>query len=150
MKREAFRHPKTFDLAARLGIANAYAYAHVAYLFNAAADIAPQGNIGKWPDGVIARSGEWTGDPATFVESLVASGWLDQHPDHAVRLLIHDWPDHCERFVKAKLAREQIWFHWAYYADGSRAWDAPNGLSLVISQTTDTPKQTTDGTTEPA
>jgi hypothetical protein len=145
VKREAFRHPKTLDLAARLGIPHPYAFAHVCYLLNAAADIAPQGNIGKWPNGVIARCGEWLGDPDTFVEALIASGWLDRHRDAQTRLLIHDWPDHAERFVKSKLARERMWFHYAYYVDGTRGWDAPDGIQLAIPNT----EPTTDGNTAP-
>lgn len=149
MKREAFRHPKTLDLAARLSLPHPYAFAHVCYLFNAAADIAAQGNIGKWPNGVIARSGEWTGDPDTFVQALIDSGWLDRHRDPHTRLLIHDWPEHAERFVKAKLARERVWFHWAYYAGGARQWDAPDGLELVIPDEYSTTSTTTSPTVEP-
>lgn len=132
VKREAFRHPKTLDLAARLQLPHAYAFAHVCYMLNAAADIAAQGNIGKWPNGVIARSSEWIGDPDAFVTALTTSGWLDAHPRPDVRLLIHDWPEHAERFVKAKLVRERSWFHWAYYAGTCRTWDSPDGLQLVI------------------
>lgn len=149
LKREAFTHPKTLDLAARLSLPHAYAFAHVAYLFNAAADIAAQGNIGKWPNGVIARKSEWTGDPDTFVTAMISAAWLDSHAHPDVRLLIHDWPDHAERFVKAKLSRERVWFHWAYYASGERAWDGPDGLRLVVPDDYRTPSQAVVLTTEP-
>jgi len=34
---------------------------------------------------------------------LIDTSWLDEDETH--RLIIHDWADHCERFVKAKLER---------------------------------------------
>jgi hypothetical protein len=103
MKRETFRHPKTLDLAARLGVDRRSAIATLMLLWDYTGDVAPQGNIGKWSDAAIAAACDWTGDVSIFINALIGSGWLDC--DDQLRLVIHDWPDHCEDFVRAKLSR---------------------------------------------
>lgn len=103
MKREALRHPKMLDLSARLGIPLEHAIGIMQVLFNWVADMAPQGDVGKWPDGSIAVACGWSGDPQSFVNSLVDAKWLDRDSKH--RLLVHDWSEHCERWVKAKLEK---------------------------------------------
>jgi hypothetical protein len=77
-------------------------------LFDFTAEHASQGDIGKWTNGAIARACDWDGDPDHFVNSLVASGWVDEKTGW--RLLVHDWPDHCESWVKAKLAKLDLGF----------------------------------------
>ena len=102
MKREAFNHPKMLDLASRLDIPQAHAVGLVSMLHNWTPDVALAGDIGKWPNGAIARAVDWRGDPATFVQALIDSGWVDECSVN--RLVIHDWEDHCENWVRAKAA----------------------------------------------
>lgn len=116
MKRETLRHPKTYDLAARLNVSRAEALGFLTLLWDFTAEVATQGNIGKWPDGAIAGSCDWRGDPSSFIESLVGAGWIDRSHDH--RLIVHDWPDHCERWVKAKLDKLGQSFLECYLAGG--------------------------------
>jgi len=111
MKREAFNHPKMLDLAARLAVSRTHACGIVANLWNWAADTAPQGNIGKWSDGVIARAMEWDGDAMEFVTALVEAGWVDRCTEH--RLVIHDLEDHSPEWLKTKLKRTKKWFYKA-------------------------------------
>jgi hypothetical protein len=103
MKREAYRHPKMLDLASRLGIPVAFAIGLMCKLLDWAADFAPQGDVGKYSNGTIAMALGWTGDPDKLVDALLAARWLDQCRQH--RLLIHDLPDHAERWWCAKLAK---------------------------------------------
>lgn len=103
MKRETLRHPKTFDLAARLNCRRPEALGYLRLLWDFTADVAPRGDVGKHPDGAIAGACDWPGKADEFVAALVASRWIDLDPTH--RLLIHDWRDHCERWVKLKLER---------------------------------------------
>ncbi len=110
MKRETLRHPKTYDLAARLGVNRAEALGYLTLLWDFAADFAPQGNIGKWPNGAIARACEWQGEPDKFIQSLIDSGWLDEHPDPQHRLVIHDVADHAEQWWKQKLTKLGVSF----------------------------------------
>lgn len=108
MKREAYRHPKMFDLAARLGVSRAAAIGHVQLLLDYCADVAPQGNIGKWGDGAIARACEWSGDPEVFIESLAGAGWLDQCDEH--RYVIHDIAEHAEQWWCRKMEKLKLKF----------------------------------------
>jgi hypothetical protein len=61
----------------------------------------PRGDVGKWPDGAIARACYWMGSPEAFISALRESGFIDADDTH--RLIVHDWTDHAPRWVKAKL-----------------------------------------------
>lgn len=101
MKLDALDHPKTLDLAARLNVELPTAIGYLELLWAFTGKKAPQGNIGKWPDGAIARACFWMGPPETFLGALLAARFLDSDPTH--RYLIHDWPEHAPRWVKSKL-----------------------------------------------
>jgi hypothetical protein len=103
MKRETLRHPKLYDLMARLDCSRPTALGYLDLLWDNAADIAPQGDIGKWPNGAIARSCDWTGNADQFVEALIEAGWLDRSEEF--RLVIHDWADHCQNWLRMKLQK---------------------------------------------
>ena len=63
------------------------------------------GAIGKYTDEEIATEIEWEGDPAVLIGALVECRWLDRCENN--RLVIHDWADHCPRWVKGILARQK-------------------------------------------
>ena len=104
MKKRALHHPKTYDLASRLGISRPTAIGHLELLWDFTEEHARAGDVGRWPDGAIARACEWSGDPAEFVDALVGAGWLDRQPTH--RLIAHDWPEHAQKWVRASLRNE--------------------------------------------
>lgn len=108
MKLDALEHPKTYDFAARLGVSRPTALGHLELLWAFVGKQAPQGNVGKWPDGAIARACDWMGDPQCFLQSLLQSGFIDSHPEH--RYVIHDWHEHAPRWVRAKLAKLNLAF----------------------------------------
>lgn len=103
MKLDALDHPKTLDFAARLDISLPLAIGHLELLWAFVATKVPHGNVGKWPDGAIARGAQWYGDPSEFVQALTGAGFLDQDPEY--RLLVHDWAHHSPNWLKAKLKR---------------------------------------------
>jgi hypothetical protein len=103
VKLDALDHPKTLDFAARLGVELPTAIGHLELLWAFTGKKSPRGDIGKWPDGAIARACYWMGRPELFTQALRESGFID--PDAAHRLTVHDWPDHAPRWVKAKLAK---------------------------------------------
>lgn len=108
MKLDALEHPKILDFAARLGVSRPTALGHLELLWAFTGKHAAQGDIGKWPDGAIARACDWMGDPQSFLQSLLQSGLIDAHPEH--RYVIHDWNEHAPRWVRAKLAKLQLDF----------------------------------------
>ncbi len=103
MKLEALDHPKTLDFAARLHVSLPTAIGHLELLWAFVAKKAPQGDVGKWADGAVARSAYWTDEPSTFIAALVDSGFLDDSKEH--RLLVHDWSEHMPNWVRAKLKK---------------------------------------------
>ena len=103
MKLDGLDHPKTLDLASRLDISLPQAIGHLELLWAFVAQKTPHGNVGKWPDGAIARSAHWTGDATAFVTALVEAGFLDLHDEY--RLIVHDWHEHAPRWVASKISR---------------------------------------------
>lgn len=108
MKLEALDHPKTMDLAARLNVELPTAIGHLELLWAFTGKKAPQGNIGKWPDGAIARACYWMGRPETFTQALQEAGFIDADPMH--RFTVHDWREHAPRWVKSKLSSMGVGF----------------------------------------
>lgn len=101
MKIDALEHPKLLDFASRLGVSRPTAIGHLELLWAFTAKMSPAGNLGKYPDGAIARACEWNGEPSLFLQSLLQSRLVDAHPEH--RVVVHDWVDHCPRYVKARV-----------------------------------------------
>ncbi len=62
------------------------------------------GGIGRMTDEDISAEIEYDGDPENLIAELLACGWLDRCEIN--RLVIHDWLDHCPKFVKGILARK--------------------------------------------
>lgn len=108
MKLEGLDHPKTLDFAALLQIELPTAIGHLELLWAFTGKKAPQGNIGKWPDGAIARACFWMGDPQRFMQSLLQARLIAADPEH--RYIVHDWHEHAPRWVRAKLAKAKLQF----------------------------------------
>lgn len=101
MKKSALRHPKLYDLMDRLNCSRPTAIGYLTLLFDFASDQAPEGDIGKWTDAAIAHACDFSGDVSALTSALIESGWLDV--DKESRVLIHDWAEHCENWVRARL-----------------------------------------------
>jgi hypothetical protein len=103
MKRGTPRHPKILELCELLGIKLALAVGLLELLWHFAAEFAPRGNIGRYPDKHIARALGWGGPPAKLITALTTARWIDEDAVH--RLVIHDWHDHADEAVRKKLRR---------------------------------------------
>ncbi len=103
MKLDALGHPKTLNLQALLEVDLPTVIGHLELLWAFTGKHAAQGDIGKWPDGAIARACHWMGRPETFVLALHEAGFIDADPVH--RFTIHDWHDHAPGWVRAKLKK---------------------------------------------
>ena len=103
MKRAAIRHPKTDALMAALGINRREALGLLTMLWDWTGQYAPLGNIGKFPDISISSAVDYQSAKAgKMIDALVSAGWVDR-VDGDDRLVIHDWSDHCEEWVRKKL-----------------------------------------------
>lgn len=119
MKSGTIDHPKTELFSILLEVPMAQAVGHLEALWHFTAKFAPAGDIGKWPNTIIARRALWTGDPDKFVRALVEAkgpgnraGWIEENGTH--RLIIHDWAQHADKGVHRALARDT-----AVFADGT-------------------------------
>jgi hypothetical protein len=112
VKRGTSDHPKVDELCALLSVPRYAAVGVLNTLWDWASRYVPQGDIGKYSDVVIAKKIDWEDDPAVLLSALIHTGWIDA--DEAHRLIIHDWPDHCEDFIHTSLARQTLLF-----ADGT-------------------------------
>lgn len=103
MKRTTIAHTKLKRLKRRLQIREYQAVGILEMLWLLTSREAPHGDIGRLENEDIAAFMEWEGDEDELIAALVASRWLDEHPEH--RLLVHHWPDHCDNHVHAALAK---------------------------------------------
>lgn len=108
MKRGTPDHPKTIDLARRLGCSRPTAVGVLECLWHWSARYAPRGDIGRFGDEAIAAGVYWDGDAVQLVTALRESRWLDVSAQH--RYLIHDWHEHADEAVKKFLARNKLTF----------------------------------------
>jgi hypothetical protein len=108
VKLDALEHPKLFHLTSRLDVKRTTTIGHLELLWAFTSKHAAQGDIGKWPDGAIARACDWEGDPEAFINALVDARFVDRHIEH--RLVIHDWQDHAQGWVRAKLKNLRLDF----------------------------------------
>lgn len=99
-------HPKSDELAARLGDERAWTY--VVQMWFWVAKTRPDGELAGVPDSMIASKAGWRGDPVVFVEALSQAGFIDGH--EGVRS-VHNWlfyqQKHAERREKDKIAKRE-------------------------------------------
>ncbi|MEM9346607.1 MAG: hypothetical protein AAGB26_08315 [Planctomycetota bacterium] len=103
MKSKTPESPKLEALMDELDLPRYAVVGLLELLWHNAAAHSPRGNIGKFTNKAIARRLDWNGDPDALINAMVSTKWLDAHDEH--RLVVHDWPEHCEDAVDMKLAR---------------------------------------------
>lgn len=107
MKRSALNHPKLRALMAEAGISRLEALGLLTLLWDFTGQYAPNGAIGRFTNSAIAEACDWPAERADeLVRHLVRTKWLDEVADHSVRLVVHDWADHCEDWVRKRLKRD--------------------------------------------
>lgn len=103
MKKGTSRHFKTKRLAKALDVHRQRATGILVDLWEFAGEYATDGTIGKLTDDEIAEAVDWTEEPVELVNALVSTGWLDACETD--RLVIHDWLENCDEWVKKRLCR---------------------------------------------
>lgn len=146
MKRGTADHPKTLMLAAELR--KVYAAHRKSSLFGGKAEAvgllellwdwaskyAIQGDIGKWPDDVIAQGIGWRFSGKELISCMISSGWIDKAAEPC-RLVLHDIKDHATNLWRQNLQNAGLTW-W----DGSdpRRWKlqkSPNNLQKKSNHT---------------
>ncbi len=95
-----------FQLGELLSVEVYAAHGLMELLWHYAGDYAAQGDIGKVSDGRIASGVHWRGDPHILIGAMVDSRLIDECGEY--RLVIHDWPDHAQDWVRKKLRRSNL------------------------------------------
>lgn len=108
MKKGTPHHPKMRCLATALKLPVPYAVGLMEMLWHYVAQVAPRGDIGVVSDLEIAGAVAWEKKPATLINVLVSCGWLDRDEKH--RLIVHDWPHHCDKYIWKVLRRKETDF----------------------------------------
>ena len=111
----AFTSPKIRLLAAITGKPWPHALGLAGLLWRFAGKHAPSGAVGTHSDEEIAISLEWTEEPGELISALVRCRLLDE-ASPPERLLVHDWPEHAPRYVRASLQRQGLDFSPRYAA----------------------------------
>ena len=145
----AFTSPKIRLLAAITGKPWPHCLGLAGLLWRFASKHAPSGAVGTHSDEEIAISLEWTEDPHQLVEALVRCRLLDEAPPPE-RLIVHDWPEHAPRYVRASLQRQGLDFSPRYAARHDAAglrYDAATTVPTIVPTTVETIEAITEGTT---
>jgi len=134
MRRGAPDHWKMRELANLMKVparwALPWANGTIERLFHYAAKYHPQGDVGKAPNWAIAEACGFPPASANeLVEALVGSRWLDLDKTH--RLLVHDWPEHCDDTVKKTLKNRGLAF---FFPENSSTVDGKIRPSLSFPQ----------------
>lgn len=112
-KKGALEHPKTLTLADTLSIMDCFALGILEAFWHHVADYFEDGNVTALKPTVFARSIRYQGNAAELWEALIDAGFIDQLEDG--RLLVHDWPEHCNDYIHSKFFKAIKPF-----ADGTR------------------------------
>jgi hypothetical protein len=79
MKRPTLKHPKTYALMRALKINRREALGLLTLLWDWTGEYAPDGNIGRYPDTIIATACDWPAkDSRRLIAALVNTGWVDR------------------------------------------------------------------------
>ena len=144
----AFTSPKIRMLGVLLEIPWLHAVGLCGALWRFAGKHAPTGEIGLHSDEEIAIALEWTGDPQILVEAFVRSRLMDR-VDGPERLLVHDWPDHSPRHVRAALQRKGLDFSPRYIAQDVAPNIAQTTVPTTVRATVAAADSTIEGATVP-
>jgi hypothetical protein len=102
--RTMFGHVKLRRLCKVLPESSPHLVGHLATLFYYVGEHYPSGDISAMTDAEIADAAAWCGDATTFVNAMVAVGFIDRVAD---RTTVHDWWDHCPQYVKLRYKRSK-------------------------------------------
>jgi hypothetical protein len=92
---------KYMAIKMRLGKPNYVVTGVLESLWQMACRSAPDGDIGKHTNKLIAAGMEWDGDADELINALTETGWIDKVDDER-RLVIHDWDEHCPEYIKKR------------------------------------------------
>ncbi len=140
MKRGTEHLLKFKKLKLRLGLSTWETKGLLQSIWDLAAENAILGDVGRFSNADIAFGVEYAKDPDDLIAALVECRWLDVDPTY--RLIIHDWFDHCEDWIKKRIFRERGFETWTDFLESwrtSRQTEADKGRQPQPRPTSLTP-----------
>lgn len=92
-------HPKTKKLCRMLRLSKPEAIGYLHMLWWWAIDYAQDGDLTRYEPIDIALGAEWEGEEQTFVDGLIAAGFLERDENG---LRIHDWYDYAGKLIERR------------------------------------------------
>lgn len=100
------RHFKIKAFARALNLKPVTARGHLVTLWCWVLDFAPDGDLQRYSEEIIAQESEWDGSPTDFVSALVTTGLLDRQDDGS--LTVHGWWERAGNYKKAQNERARV------------------------------------------
>jgi len=133
-------HRKTKALQRLLKINTVKAVGHLHLLWWWCLDNAPDGDLSRLDPEDLAEAAMWTGNPNTFVNSLVVSGFCEENP-----LKLHDWDDYTGKLIQRRTAnRERMRSTRATHVQDTNIARAPATVPNTTVPNTTVPKDITE------
>lgn len=103
------KHRKTLATAGRLSVDRHKLIGHLHELWWWALDnVGVDGEITGLTSHEIAQAADWDGDPDTFLEALIHSGFIDRvASNEGEKLLLHDWYDYAGKLIEKRLQERE-------------------------------------------
>lgn len=92
-------HRKTIELADRLDIKPVQAVGHLVTFWHNVLIHQEDGDLTGCRPRHVTQWAAWDGDPDLFLESMVASGWIDRDDD---KITVHDWIDYAGPLLRER------------------------------------------------
>lgn len=113
-KRGILEHPKTLDLAERLGIMEPFAVGLLEVFWQWVAKYHPRGDVTGTRPRILASSIRYKGDADALWQALIDSEFIDVQKDQTI---VHDWSEHADDAVRKRLK-----LHGETFADGAQPY----------------------------
>ena len=114
--------PATHMVASELRIHRLQVVGHLLSLYRWAMEFAPDGEVGRFPDSMLAYAAEWTGQPSRFVDALTSHNGEERYLEsgQVSRLRLTNWDE-----IGGKLFKKRV-----YNRDRQRAVRQQEALQI--------------------
>ena len=129
-------HRKTRRLSKELGVSKPQAIGHLHLLWWWCMDNAPDGQLSDIDHDEISEVAMWEGEPFTFMQALIASGFVDTSDDGST--VLHDWHDYAGKLIE-KREKDRI------RKSESRLADSPTAVVKKVSASPKSVQRTSIG-----
>lgn len=96
--------PKFNSLKKQLKLPNYAVIGLLESFWMLACQTADDGDLSKYSNQELADNAEYDKDANELIEALVTTRWLDRDGN---KLLVHDWEEHCPKFVRDRKAKRE-------------------------------------------